>query len=81
MGRLRRVIGSLIDDAQAAFIQGRSIVDNIHIAQELLRKYARKRGSPRCILKIDIQKAYDTVDWDFLREVLQHLNFSCKFIS
>ncbi|XP_073039156.1 uncharacterized protein, partial [Primulina eburnea] len=43
--RLGEVVGSLIDEAQAAFIRGRSIVDNIHLAQELLRKYARKRGS------------------------------------
>lgn len=60
--RLKKIIGSLVDKAHAAFIQGRSIVDNIHLAQELIRKYARKRGTPRCILKVDIQKAYDTVD-------------------
>ncbi|XP_073060321.1 uncharacterized protein [Primulina eburnea] len=79
--RLGEVVGSLIDEAQAAFIRGRSIVDNIHLAQELLRKYARKRGSPRCILKVDIQKAYDTVDWSFLKEVLSGLNFPRVFID
>ncbi|XP_073021246.1 uncharacterized protein [Primulina eburnea] len=42
VNRLRQVIGNLVDGAQAGFIEGRSIVDNIHLAQELLRKYARK---------------------------------------
>lgn len=73
--RLRDVMGSIVDKAQAAFISDRSIVDNIHLAQELLRKYARKRSSPRCTLKVDIQKAYDTVNWDFLHDVLNTLNF------
>lgn len=71
----------VVDHAQATFIPGSSIVDNIHLAQELLRKYARKHGSPRCMLKVDIQKAYDTVDWDFIREVLTYLNFLSIFIS
>lgn len=56
-------------------------MDNIHVAQELLRKYARKNISPRCILKVDTQKAYDTVDWDFLRNALICLNFPSKFVG
>lgn len=71
----------IVDGSQSAFIHGRSIVDNIHLAQELLRKYARKRISPRCTLKVDLQKAYDTVDWDFLKETLNFLNFPCRFID
>ncbi|XP_075508007.1 uncharacterized protein LOC142544859 isoform X3 [Primulina tabacum] len=59
----------------------RSIVDNIHLAQELLRKYARKRVSKRCILKVDVQKAYDTVDWAFLEEVLIGFNFPSLFVK
>ncbi|XP_073313562.1 uncharacterized protein [Primulina huaijiensis] len=78
---LRTVIGKVVDGAQTCFIEGRSIVDNIHLAQEPLRKYSRKRGSPRCMLKIDLQKAYDTVDWCFLKGVLTHLNFPCSFIN
>lgn len=62
VGRLKKVLPGIIDSAHAAFVEGRSIVDNIHLAQELSRKYARKRGSARCTLKVDIQKAFDTVD-------------------
>ncbi|XP_073035341.1 uncharacterized protein [Primulina eburnea] len=79
-GRLRGLLGDIVDEAQAAFVKGRSIADNIHLAQELMRKYARKRGSPRCILQVDIHKAYETVDWDLLHEVLNSLNFP-RFIQ
>lgn len=37
-------------------------MNNIHLAQEILRKYANKKISAYCILRGDIQKAYDTVD-------------------
>lgn len=42
LSRLRLVIGDIVDPAQTAFIKDRSIVDNIHLAQELFRKYNRK---------------------------------------
>ncbi|GJZ75843.1 RNA-directed DNA polymerase, eukaryota, reverse transcriptase zinc-binding domain protein [Tanacetum coccineum] len=55
---------------KSAFIPGRHIQDNILITQELLKGYKRKQGAKRCAMKIDIQKAYDTISWDFLKEVL-----------
>ncbi|XP_073049677.1 uncharacterized protein [Primulina eburnea] len=79
--KLSTCIGELIDGAQAASVQRRSIVDNIHLAQELLRKYARKRSTPRCLLKVDLEKAYDTVDWTFLKEALVLFNFHARFVD
>lgn len=70
-----------MDLSQTAFIKDRSIVDNIHLAQELFRKYTRKNASPRCVLKVDIQKAYDTVHWGFIQEALQYLQFPQIFIG
>ncbi|XP_073149181.1 uncharacterized protein [Henckelia pumila] len=67
--------------SNGSFIPGSSIVENIHLAQEMLKHYARKRGSPRCILKIDLQKSYDTVHWEFLRDALRLLNFPPLFVS
>ncbi|KAL0289012.1 UNVERIFIED_CONTAM: hypothetical protein Sangu_2632000, partial [Sesamum angustifolium] len=63
-----------------AFVPGRSISDNILLAQELLAGYNQVRLPPRCTLKVDIQKAYDSVEWDFLLEVLKILNFPSRFI-
>ncbi|GJY61859.1 putative reverse transcriptase domain-containing protein [Tanacetum coccineum] len=49
--------------------------DSILLTQELMRNYHRKRGPLRCAFKVDIQKAYDTVDWGFLRSILVGFGF------
>ncbi|XP_022849628.1 uncharacterized protein LOC111371725 [Olea europaea var. sylvestris] len=76
--RLRPILGNIVDHAQATFVEGRSMVENIHLAQELMRQYNRKRVAPRCFLKIDLTKAYDSVSWDFLRDVLEGPLEICK---
>lgn len=60
---------------QSAFVPGRHIQDNILITQELLKGYNRKKGPKRCAMKIGIQKAYDTVNWGFLQDVLRAVGF------
>ncbi|XP_071694959.1 uncharacterized protein [Rutidosis leptorrhynchoides] len=52
---------------QTTFILGRSIHDNIMVTQELLKGYNRANGPSRCAMKIDIQKAYDTVFMVFFK--------------
>lgn len=79
--RLAPVLGSLIDNAQAAFVEGRNMTENIHLAQELFRQYNRKMISPRCIIKVDLKKAYDSIDWGFLYAVLVGLRFPSTFIK
>ncbi|GJY09132.1 putative reverse transcriptase domain-containing protein [Tanacetum coccineum] len=68
-------IKEVVSDNQSAFVPGRRISDNILITQELMHNYHRNRGPPRCAFKIDIQKAYDTVDWRFLGCVLKYFGF------
>ncbi|GJU01186.1 sodium/hydrogen exchanger 6 [Tanacetum coccineum] len=41
----------------------------------LMKNYHRRRGPPRCAFKVDIQKAYDTVDWKFLESILKGFGF------
>nr|GEV13307.1 putative reverse transcriptase domain-containing protein [Tanacetum cinerariifolium] len=48
---------------------------------ELMHNYHLERGTPRCAFKVDIQKAYDTVDWDFLRIILLGFGFHQKMVS
>ncbi|KAK4381921.1 putative mitochondrial protein [Sesamum angolense] len=79
--RMQPVLHLLIDFSQNAFVPGRSIADNILLAQELLAGYNQRRLPPRCTLKVDIQKAYDSVEWDFLLEVLRLFNFPPRFVG
>lgn len=78
--RMGVVINDLVDRAQSAFLPGRLMADNIHLMQELIRGYNKKRSSPRCIIKIDLRKAFDSISWDFLKEVLEGLLFPEVFV-
>ena len=73
--RLSHVLNDIISPSQNAFLGGRLMADNINLMQELLRMYGRKRVSPRCTIKIDFRKAFDTVQWSFLRDLLHLLGF------
>ncbi|XP_062104315.1 uncharacterized protein LOC133815494 [Humulus lupulus] len=79
--RLVGVLPSLVNQNQGAFIKGRSIAHNVMILQDLLKNYKRKTVSPRCAIKIDISKAYDTVNWDFLEALLNAFNLPEKFVQ
>lgn len=61
----------LVSPAQASFIPGRQIIDNVVIVQEVLHSMA---ANSRCkswmIMKIDLEKAYDRVCGDFLKVIL-----------
>ncbi|GKC33961.1 hypothetical protein Tco_1046345 [Tanacetum coccineum] len=65
----------------STFILGSSITDNILLTQELMHNYHLDRGTPRCAFKVDIQKAYDTVDWEFLRRILHGFGFHARMIA
>ncbi|GJS45093.1 protein LAZ1 [Tanacetum coccineum] len=73
--RIKGSLNALISLKQSAFVLGRRISDNILLTQELMHNYHLDRGAPRCAFKVDIQKAYDTVDWGFLKLTLGDFGF------
>ncbi|GJV61287.1 putative RNA-directed DNA polymerase [Tanacetum coccineum] len=79
--RIKNSLKIFISPNQSAFVPGRSITDNILLTLELMHNYHLDRGVPRCAFKVDIQKAYDTVDWNFLRAALTGFGFHDKMIS
>ncbi|KAL9688157.1 hypothetical protein QQ045_032572 [Rhodiola kirilowii] len=79
--RLRLVLEYLVDQSQAAFVKGRNIAYNISLVQELLCKYNQKHVSKRCMMKIDIKKAYDMVEWKFLKNIMEMFGFPVKFVG
>lgn len=48
--------------------------------QELVRSYHRDASPPRCAIKIDLMKAYDLVDWEFLFDVMTAIEFPHLYI-
>ncbi|XP_074305193.1 uncharacterized protein LOC141640239 [Silene latifolia] len=79
--RLATVLPDIISETQSAFIKGRDIVDNILICHDLVRLYKRKACSPRCMMKVDLKKAYDSIEWDFIKQMLQALKFPDQMIQ
>lgn len=77
--RIQKVIASIICDAQTGFIPGRKIIDNVILAHELVKAYIRKHISPRYMFRIDLKKAYDSVEWIYLKQVKEGLGFPEKF--
>ncbi|XP_074304878.1 uncharacterized protein LOC141639720 [Silene latifolia] len=65
----------------SALTKGRDIVDNILICHDLVRLYKRKVCSPRCIMKVDLKKAYSSVEWKFIEQMLQALKFPDKMVK
>ncbi|XP_074300223.1 uncharacterized protein LOC141631456 [Silene latifolia] len=79
--RLSRVLPDIVSESQGGFIKGRNFVENVLICQDLVRLYNRKAASPRCMIKIDLRKAYDSVEWLFLEQMMGALQFPQKFID
>jgi hypothetical protein len=80
--RLRSVLPDLISPAQFAFISGRWIAETQLIVQEILHSFKiRKVKGGFVAMKLDLQKAYDRVNWGFLKTVMTQFGFSDKFIG
>jgi hypothetical protein len=74
------VADRLIASNQTAFIKGRYILESVVIAHEVIHSVhsGKQQG---LVLKLDYEKAYDQVNWEFLFEVLEKGSFGEKWIS
>lgn len=82
--RLKPLMTELMGLHQSSFIPGRSTTDNITVVQEAihtLRSKKSRTGGGGFILKIDLEKVYDRVDWEFLKKVLKFTGFKAESIS
>lgn len=78
--RIRGILGDLIDLNQSCFIAGRQCCDNILVVQEAIHSMrTRKIKKGAVALKIDLEKAYDRLNWDFIDDTLRHLGLGDKF--
>ncbi|CAL9024686.1 unnamed protein product, partial [Prunus brigantina] len=82
VARLRPCMASLVSPNQVSFVPGRQIVDNIVVAQEMLHKFKSSKGRKGFIAwKIDLSKAYDRLNWDFIREVLWEVGIRGRILE
>lgn len=71
----------MISSNRGAFIPKRGIAENILLAQEVVCDYHKDKGSPRCTLKIDLMKAYDSLDWEYILHCLHYFGASATYID
>ncbi|XP_028122593.1 uncharacterized protein LOC114319737 [Camellia sinensis] len=77
--RIKQVLLAVISEVQSTFVSGRHILDGVLIANEVVDRWhkARKKG---IILKLDFEKAYDSLSWDFLLSMLGSFGFGARWI-
>ena len=77
--RLKKIMPILIDERQSAFIEGRHLLQIVLIANEVVEE-AKMSKKPCLVFKVDYEKAYDSVSWDFLVYMLRRMGFCDKWI-
>uniref|UniRef100_A0A0V0IXG7 Putative ovule protein n=2 Tax=Solanum chacoense TaxID=4108 RepID=A0A0V0IXG7_SOLCH len=79
--RLVAVLPGIISQHQAGFMKGRSITENVFLAQEIVRDINRRNKLTNVVVELDMTKAYDRVSWIFLSKVLISFSFSERIID
>jgi hypothetical protein len=81
--RMKKVLPAIISQTQSAFIPGRLITDNILVAFEALHTMdGRMNGREgHMALKLDMSKAYDRVEWDFLELIMRKIGFNDRWVK
>ncbi|WMV25650.1 hypothetical protein MTR67_019035 [Solanum verrucosum] len=74
--RMILVLPNIISQTQSGFVKGRSITENILLAQEIIRDINRRNKNINVVVKLDMAKAYDRVSWIFLTKVLRKFGFA-----
>jgi len=69
----------VIDECQSAFLKNRGILDSMLMANEVVQDLRRGGKSALCF-KMDFEKAYDSVRWEFLYEMLNRMGFDSRWV-
>nr|GFC75749.1 RNA-directed DNA polymerase, eukaryota [Tanacetum cinerariifolium]GFC75805.1 RNA-directed DNA polymerase, eukaryota [Tanacetum cinerariifolium] len=80
--RLASVIADIVSDTQSPFIADRQILDGPFILNEVIY-WCKRLNKKAMFFKVDFAKAYDSVRWDYLLDVLEAFGFGtiwCKWI-
>ncbi|KAG7552757.1 Reverse transcriptase domain [Arabidopsis thaliana x Arabidopsis arenosa] len=79
--RLEHLLTLWISPSQSAFVKGRLLSENVLLATELVQGFGQKNISRRGVLKVDLRKAFDSVSWDFILQVLLAANIPQTYVN
>lgn len=78
--RVEKEVSNLINPDQSGFVRGRYIGQNIRLIQDII-EYTDCNSIPGMLVQLDFEKAYDSIEWEFLFKTLKKFNFGETFIS
>jgi hypothetical protein len=82
VNRLKEIIPKVVSPYQTGFVPGRNITENIVIAQEMLHNMTRIKSKVGFfVIKVDLSKAYDRLDWDFIHKILVEVKLPIEMIN
>ncbi|KAL2237481.1 UNVERIFIED_CONTAM: putative mitochondrial protein [Sesamum indicum] len=76
-----KLLPKIISPSQSGFVQGCMISDNILLAQELSHCLRKNSSLSNTIFKLNMEKAYDRVNWIFLYHMLSRVDFPTHWIN
>ena len=82
VNKLKHCLPEIIGPMQSSFIPGRHITDNIIVAQEVIHSMRNKKGKGGLMaIKVDLEKAYDMLRWEFIHETLIDVRLPSDLIN
>jgi len=82
VNRIKPLLNRIISPYQSSFILGRSIHRNIIVAKEMVHAMSKMKGQKGFMsIKIDLEKAYDRLNWNFVKNCLEECKFLRKIIQ
>ncbi|XP_024004020.1 uncharacterized protein LOC112081493 [Eutrema salsugineum] len=79
--RLQAITPGMVSNSQSAFVKGRLLVENVLLATEMVHGFGNANVSRRGLLKVDLRKAFDSVNWDFIIQILKAAEFPPTYTS
>lgn len=79
--RLAPILRDLISSNQSEFVKGRSISENIMLAQNIIHHIKKPVIGGNVVLKLDMAKAYDRVSWSYICIAMRKMGFGEMFID
>lgn len=78
---LKKVLTTVISQAQSAFLPGRLLAENVLLATDLVKGYNSSTSESKAMLKVDLRKAFDSIRCDFILEILKAICVPDLFIN
>ena len=75
VAKIRLMLDKIVSSVQSTFVPGRKGVNNAIIVQEIIHTISKRKGRVGYMeIKVDLEKAYDKLEWSFIQETLLKAN-------